>query len=183
MGSYIEEIVAEYFKIRGYLVSTNYWIPFNTKRERIRNGIKQTYSARSWTDIDVLAQGKSELLIIQVKTTINSADVARKVNQHFSRVEKYISKGIAPDGKSPIDWWLKSKTIKRLLIYEDRNSPPSYLKIIAKKNAEARFFGDYLEEIIDYVEQKNGVKEESPVMRLLHFLNNQNMLLPNNPKL
>lgn len=180
MGNYIEEIIAEYYKVRGFLVTTNYWIPFTTKRERTRSGKKEIYHARSWTDIDVLAKGKNELLIIQVKTTVNSTDVAKKVNTHFDRIEAYLRKGVAPDGKSAIDWWAKNKTIKRVLIYEDRYSPPSYLKIVAsKQNAEVRFIGDYLSEILEYIEQKQGVKEESPVMRLLHFLQLQKLLVTN----
>ncbi|MBM3171921.1 MAG: hypothetical protein FJZ75_09975 [Bacteroidetes bacterium] len=176
MKNFIEEIIGEYYKMRGYIVTTNYWIPFTSKRERKRKNEKEEYFAQSWTDIDVLARNKKELLLIQVKAGINTKEVASKVNEHFNRVELFLNKGLAPDGKSSIDWWSKSCTVKRIVVYEDRYSPPSYLKIIQSKGSETILFDTYLKEIIEYIDAKHGVKESSAGMRLLHYLNNNKYL-------
>lgn len=178
MENFIEELVGEYYKTKGYFVTTNYWIPFKTIRNRTQKGKQQNYEAQSWTDIDVLARNNKELLIIQVKATINQKEVAQKINLYFDRVEQFLRDGLAPDGKTKIDWWTSNITVKRIVVYEDKYSPPSYKKIMTEKGIETIFFGDYLTEIISYIDQKVGVKEENAVMRLLHFLNNQKLLLP-----
>jgi hypothetical protein len=178
MSNFIEELVSEYYKTKGYFVTTNYWLPFQTERKRIQNGAKQKYTAQSWTDIDVMAMNNKELLLIQVKSLINQKLIAEKINLHFERVEQYLDAGIAPDGKSKIDWWKSKRKIKKIVIYEDKMTPPSYLKIIKDGGIETKFFGDYFNELIDYVQTKKGVKEETSVMRLMHYLNNQKMLEP-----
>lgn len=178
MANFIEELVGEYYKTKGYFVTINYWIPFKTSRDRTQRGKKQNYQAQSWTDIDVLAKNNKELLIIQVKATINQKQVAEKINLYFERVEKFLKDGVAPDGKTKIDWWTSKCKIRKIVVYEDRFSPPSYLKIMTDNGIETVFFGNYLKEIILYVQEKKGVKEENAVMRFLHFFNNQNLFEP-----
>ncbi|MCB9251299.1 MAG: hypothetical protein H6605_02435 [Flavobacteriales bacterium] len=185
MANFIEELVGEYYKTKGYLVTTNYWIPFQTSRNRTLYGKKQNYQAQSWTDIDVLARNDKEILIIQVKSGITSRNVAEKINLYFERVIKFLNDGIAPDGIGKIEWWTRNCKIIKIVVYEEQYTPPSYLKIMQDVGIETKFFGDYLKEIIAYVQNKKGVKEENSVMRLLHFLHNQNMLdiiEPTSPK-
>lgn len=171
MANFVEELIAEYYITKGYFVTTNYWIAFKTKRNREQRGKSQNYEAQSWTDIDVLAKGENELLIVQIKATINSKTLAKKINLFLDRIDQFLKAGIAPDGKTPINWWTnKNCTIKKIVVYEDKNSPPSYLKMLTEKNIETKFFGDYLGEIFSYIKTKKGVKEDSAVMRLLHYL-------------
>lgn len=183
MANFIEELVGEYYKTKGYFVTTNYWLPFQTTRDRTQKGKKQNYQAQSWTDIDVLAKNDKELLIIQVKAVINQRQVAEKINVYFERVEQFLKDGIAPDGETKIDWWTSDCKIRKIVVYEDRLAPPSYLKIMQAEGIETIFFGEYLKDIIAYVQAKKGVKEENAVMRLLHFFNTQKMLPTNNTKI
>lgn len=175
MSNFVEELVGEYYKTKGYFVTTNYWLPFKTVRNRTQKGKEQNYAAQSWTDIDVLAKNNKELLIIQVKATINQKKIAEKINLYFERVESFLQEGIAPDGKTKIDWWTKKIKIKKIVVYEDKYSPPSYKKILTDNGIETIYFGNYLKDIIAYVQRKKGVKEENSVMRLLHFLNGQKL--------
>lgn len=178
MGNYIEELVGEYYKMKGYFVMTNYWIPFNTNRARESKGKQQEYSAQSWTDIDVLAKNEKELLIIQVKTTINTKETPGKIKVFFKRVEDFlkISK-LAPCGENGIYWSSENCIIKKIIVYEYKNSPKSYLKILTDEGIEAKYFGDLLKEIIKYIEDKKGLKEGNSTMRFLHFLCEHKMLI------
>lgn len=177
MQNFIEELVAEYYKSKGYFVTINYWIPFSTERQRTQNGKKQNYESQSWTDIDVLARNNNELLLIQVKATINQKSVSEKIITYFERIENFIKTGVAPDKTSSISWWSENVEIKKIVVYEDKNSPPSYKKIMEDKGIQTIYFGDYLKQIIQYIDEKKGVKEENAGMRLLHFLNKSKLIL------
>jgi hypothetical protein len=176
MENYIEELVGEYYKTQGYFVMTNYWIPFKSARNRTQKGKEQNYQAQSWTDVDVLARNDDELLIIQVKATINQKKVADKINQYFDRVEQFLKDGYTPDGKTTISWWTENCKIRKIVVYEDKHSPPSYKKILTEKGVETVFFGDFLKDIMNYTESKIGATEGNAVMRFLHFLNEQKLL-------
>ena len=174
MENFIEELIAEHYKTKGYFVTTNYWIPFTSKRKRIQKGKEQDYEARSWTDIDVLASNNKELLIIQVKAIINQRSVAEKINKYFDRVEQFLKDGEL-NRKTKIDWWTKDVKVKKMVIYE-YYSPDAYLQIIRDNNIEVICFKKYLTELIDYISEKKGVKEENACMRLLHCLKNYGLL-------
>ena len=175
MENFIEQLVGEYYKTKGHLVTTNYWIPFKTQRDRIQQGKSQNYKAQSWTDIDVLARNKEELLIIQVKAIINSKEVAEKIILYFERIDDFLNRGLAPDNNSRISWWTENCQIRKIVVVEDY-SPPSYLKIITDAGIAVKYFKEYLNDIVNYIKEKEGVKEENAVMRLLHFLD-QNKLI------
>ena len=175
MRNFIEELIAEYYKTKGYFVSTNYWIPFISERNRVQKGKEHNYTAQSWTDIDILASNKNELLLIQVKSLVNQKDIADKIILHFERIEQFLERGVALDGESKIDWWTKNLKVRKIVIYENY-SPPSYLKILNEKGIETTYFEDRLIELINYVKQKKGVKEENVLMRFLHCLSNYGLL-------
>jgi hypothetical protein len=174
-ANFVEDLVCEYYRMRGYLVMQNYWFPVQTERRRNQNGVDQKYSARSWSDIDVLAIGPQEILIIQVKAIINGMHVAEKVETFFDQAFMFLEQGIAPDNKNPIAWWCDGRALKRLLVYE-YYSPPSYTNRLRDAGIEVREFSDIFKEIVGYVRLKAGVKEESTLMRMIHFLNAKNYL-------
>lgn len=169
MENYIEQLVCEYYKTKGYLVFTNLWIPFNSERERTREDSSHRYSARSWTDVDVIARNNNEEMI-QVKATINSKTLAEKIVTYFDRVDNFLSQGLAPDGKSDISWWTKGVKVSKVVIFEDKKSPKPYLKIMHEKGIETICFEDIFKLIYEYIEQKRGYKEQTAVMRLLNYL-------------
>lgn len=170
MENFIEQLVCEYYKTKGYLVFTNLWIPFDSERERTRQNSSQRYIAQSWTDVDVIARNNEEIKLIQVKATINAEKVAEKIVTHFNRVDDYIRKGLAPDGKSDISWWIKGVKVSKIVIFEDKGSPKLYLEIMHKHGIETLCFDEVFKLIYDYVEQKRGFKEQTAVMRLLNYL-------------
>lgn len=173
MQNFVEELVAEYYRAKGYLVMTNYWIPLKFNRKRTQRGKSQKYQAQSWTDIDVLARNSKELRIIQVKAIINESKVAEKVKLYFNRVESFLQKGVGIDDQSNIQWWTKGVKIKKELVYEWENSPASYLQRIEQADIEVVPFKTYYEKLTDYIKNKKGVKEENAVLRLLHFIKEQ----------
>jgi hypothetical protein len=180
MENYIEDLVAEYYITRGFFVTTNYWFPFQSKRERHQRGKNQSYKSQSWTDVDVLAKGENELLIIQVKATINERKVAEKIIKYFQRVEDFLKKGVAPDGVSDIKWWKANSKVIKIVVYGEKSSPKSYLDLLHKKHIETKHFGELLEEILNYIQKKKGIKEENAAMQLLHFLKKEELLKTKN---
>ena len=175
MQNFVEELVAEHYRTQGYLVMTNYWIPYSFQRNRTQKGKEQNYMAQSWTDIDILARNDKELLIIQVKAIINQMKVVDKIKEFFDQVDNFIEKGVASDGVSDIKWW-KRVPIKKIVVYEWENSPASYINEIEKdKNITVTPFREYYDKLTDYVKGKKGVKEENAVLRLLHFIKEQDL--------
>jgi hypothetical protein len=175
MQNFVEELVAEHYRTQGYLVMTNYWIPYSFQRNRKQGGKEQNYMAQSWTDIDILARNDKELLIIQVKAIINQMKVVEKIKEFFELVDNFIEKGVASDGVSDIKWW-KKVPVKKIVVYEWENSPASYINEIEKdKNTKVIPFREYYDKLTNYVKGKKGVKEENAVLRLLHFIKEQDL--------
>jgi hypothetical protein len=175
-ANFVEELVAEYYRLKGYMVMSNYWFPTQTQRNRTQRGTAQEYSARSWSDIDVLAAGKDELLIVQVKAIINQRSVAEKILKFFDQATTYLDEESAPDQSHSIAWWKDGRAIKKLVVYE-YYSPPSYLDILREAGVEVCQFSSYFDEIVEYIKNKSGVKEESPLMRMVHFLEKNDYLV------
>lgn len=174
--NFVEELVSEYYRLRGYMVTSNYWFPIQTERTRTQRGKSQTYMARSWSDMDVIAIGEKEILIVQVKAIVNEMRVVENIKTFFKQAGEFLQEGMAPDRSSSISWWLKGRQVKHVLVYE-YYSPPSYLDELKACEIEVWKFNDYFEEILEYIVEKDGVKEGSPLMRMLHYLNINNKLV------
>ncbi len=175
-ANFVEELVSEYYRLKEYLVMTNYWFPIQTTRKRNQRGAAQEYSARSWSDIDVLAVGHEEVLLVQVKAIVNQLETSEKIKGFFVRAEEFIQSGQAPDGASSIAWWQTERTVKKVLVYE-YYSPPSYLDQLRNAGIEVREFSSFFDEIVKYIGEKSGVKEESALMRMIHFLDAKKYLV------
>ncbi|GEL76664.1 hypothetical protein [Tenuibacillus multivorans] len=156
-ANFVEELVSEFYRIQGYFVQTNYWIPIITTRTRIQNGKTQTYKAQSWTDIDVLAINDKEIHIIQVKAIVNEKKVANKIIDYFGKIEDYLSDGVAPDGVNSIQWWTEGRKIKRFVIHE-YYSPPSYLQLLRDNHIEVVDFQEIFNHLNTFVDKKRGLK-------------------------
>ena len=171
-ANYIEELVGEYYRAKDYLVQTNYWFPSEkTHRRQGQNGI-QEYSARSWSDIDVLAVGKDEVLVIQVKAIINESKMADKIIEYFKKTKEFLEN----DNNSISDkWWLKGRKVKNVVIYEFY-SPPKYIEKLTNEEIEVHLFSECFKEIVKLIEEKKGFKEENALMRMIHFLNHNDYL-------
>ena len=175
MENFVEQLVAEYYKTKGYIVMSNYWLPYQSIRKRVQKGISQQYEAQSWTDIDILARNDKELLIIQVKAIIQQKIVSEKIIKYFEKVDEFLKRGIAIDKTSDISWWYKDVETKNIVVYE-YYSPPSYIDLLTDNNIEVVKFSGLFKEIIEYAKNKKGVKEQNASMRLLHFLINEGLM-------
>ena len=174
-ANFIEEMVTEYYRTKGYLVHTNYWFPFESVRKRIQKGVKQGYSARSWSDIDVLAIGEKELLLIQVKAIINESKSAEKIIDFFEKTHIFLDNGKAPGTENSIKWWIRGKAVRNIVVYEFY-SPPKYIKQLKDVGIEVQLFSDYFKEIITNANDRKGFKEENALMRMIHFMNHNNYI-------
>ena len=174
-ANFVEELVGEYYKAKGYLVNVNYWFPFTSTRTRKQNGKQQEYQARSWSDIDVLAIGEKELLVIQVKAIINEPKAADKISDFFKKTEKFLKEGKAPGMEDSIDWWTKGKKIKNIVVYEFY-SPPKYINQLKTAGIDVYLFSEFFEKIIKNSDKREGFKEENAPMRMIHFLNHNKYL-------
>jgi len=175
MENFVEQLVAEHYKTKGYLVSSNIWIPFQSKRQRTQKGMEQEYDSQSWTDIDILARNEKELLIIQVKAIVNQKIISEKIIDYFQRVDEFLKNGVAIDGKSDISWWSKGVSKKKIVVYE-YYSPPSYLDLLKEREIETIKFSEIFKEIKEYSKNKTGVKEQNASMRFIHFLINEKII-------
>ena len=174
MSNFIEELVSEYFRTKGYFVMTNYWFPIISERRRNQGGRAQTYTARSWSDIDVVAINENELLLIQVKAIINSRSAAQKVINFFENVNTHLeleNNNFQQNNR----WWSNGRTTKKILVYEFY-SPPSYLDILTQNNIQVINFKNYFDDLLNYVRNREGIKEGNSTLRFLHFLVNNNLI-------
>jgi hypothetical protein len=169
-ANFVEELVAEYYRIKGYMIAPNYWFPVETTRYRTQRGMQQEYTARSWSDIDVLAIGEKEILLIQIKCIVNENKTVKKIETFFENAMAFIESGLAPDNESSIQWWRKGKKIRKILVYEF-SSTPSYIELLKGSGIETYLFGDYFDGLVEYVENRSGFKEENALLRMIHFLN------------
>jgi hypothetical protein len=176
MQNFVEELIAELYQSKGYFVTKNFWVPFQSTRQRTQKGKDQSYDAQSWTDIDILAKNDKELVIIQVKAIINDKKVAEKIKLYFQRIEDFLKRGLAPDDRTDISWWTKNVDVKKIVIYEWENSPKAYINLIKEGGIEVYPFREYFDKLIEYVNNKKGVKEENAALRLLHFLKTQDLI-------
>lgn len=103
-GNFVEELVAEFYKFKGFFVCQNVWFPFQTERTRKRGEKDEEYTARSWSDIDVLAMNASELNLVQIKSIINHESVVDRIITFFNRTEDFLKKGKSLDGNHSIAW-------------------------------------------------------------------------------
>jgi hypothetical protein len=174
-SNFVEEMVGEFYRSKGYLVQTNYWFPFESKRIRKHKNGTQEYSARSWSDIDVLAVGKDEILVIQVKAIINEAKMAKKIIKYYQRTKAFLESNSTSDADVPTKWWTQGKKVRNIVVYEFY-SVPKYIEILTNSEIEVHQFSEYFEEIVALTEKKKGFKEENALMRMIHFLNHNHYL-------
>lgn len=175
MENFVEQLVAEYYKTKGYFVMTNYWLPFKLTIKSQHKGKNHEYESQSWTDIDIVARNNEELLLIQVKTIVNTKYVAERIITYFQRIKDFLDAKVSLDGTSDISWWNQGVTTRFQMVY-DYYSAPSYLKLLYDESIEVIKFSDLFKEILSYVEQKAGVKEQNASMRFLHFLLKEDLL-------
>ncbi|WP_018527160.1 hypothetical protein [Alkalispirochaeta alkalica] len=167
--NFIEDLMYEYYKMQGYFVMQNYWFDFNSIRKRSQRGKSQEYTAKIWSNIDILSINETELNIVQVKAIINDKKSAEDITEYFDRVKEYLEKAIALDNKSSINWWKKEKKINFIVIYEYYSSP-SYIEILKKKEIIVIDFKEKYKNIKEYINNKVGSKEEKSIVRFMHFL-------------
>jgi hypothetical protein len=175
MSNFVEELVSEYFRTKGYFVMTNYWFPILSERRRNQREREQIFNARSWSDIDVVAINENELLIIQVKAIINQQSVSRKVVEFFQNVNAYLETENNNIQQNNIRWWLNGRTTKKILVYEFY-SPPSYLNILTENDIQVVNFNNYFDELLSYVRNREGIKKGNSTLRFLHFLVKNNLI-------
>jgi hypothetical protein len=179
-ANFVEELVGEYYRNKGYLVQTNYWFPFESKRTRRDKEGAQEYSARSWSDIDVLAVGENEILVIQVKAIINEMKMAEKIIKYFRRTGAFLEDKNILDADARVKWWTQGRRVRNIVVYEFY-SAPKYIEKLKNSGIEAYRFSDYFEKIVTLSEKKKGFKEENTLMRMIHFLNHNDYLnIPKN---
>ena len=68
--SYVDEIVARFYLLKGYFISQGVWFMLGKKK-----GNKQG----NWTDIDILAINHEELLIIQCKSFLGTGKAEKSI--------------------------------------------------------------------------------------------------------
>lgn len=174
MSNFIEELVSEYCRTKGYFVMTNYWFPVISERRRNQRGQVQTFTARSWSDIDVVAINENELLLIQVKSIINSRSSAEKVIKFFENVNTHLASE-NNNLQQNNAWWSNGRTTKKILVHEFYSSP-RYLNILTQNHIQVINFKYYIDELLNYVRNREGIKEGNSTLRFLHFLVNNNLI-------
>ncbi|MGD0649895.1 MAG: hypothetical protein ABSA97_01925 [Verrucomicrobiia bacterium] len=119
---------------------------------------------------------EDELHLVQIKAIINNEGVVDKIITFFKRTDAFLEKGRSLDRIHSIVWWASGRNTIRIVIYESENSPPKYLERLKRNKIQVIPFRDILNEIVKYISQKDGVKEDNPVMRFMHFLHEYKLL-------
>jgi hypothetical protein len=147
-----EQIVELYYQCKGYITSSNKWIPLG--------------KAKGYTDIDVLAVNGKGVHIVSVSTNLDDKDIAG-LNKFFVAVLSYLSR--VEEYK-----WLSEKEIKKVLAvfsYPDKKQE--------KMAEEFRGHGIemlYASQIFSYFKEnlvpwrKIGLKTENPLVRTMQLV-------------
>jgi len=164
---YVEELALRYFEKKGYLISPN--IRFQLKKEWTNKRVA------GWSDIDMIALGFHELIIIQCKSFIGtkkSEEVAKQIIKWFQYAERFL--------KEDSSWkqWLTKKEIKKCLIVDF--SVKKTEQILKRSGIEVLYYSDLLSELLNLLKSgktRKG-KEDDAIIRLLCALIDKKMLNP-----
>jgi len=167
--SYTEELVAEYYKHLKdeddkprYIVTTHQMFKLKHTKKPVKG----------WTDIDVLAFGKKDILIIQTKSMAN---FKQNWSQSKPAIISFFEEAL-DFVRNQYD--VEGKTLRQILIAEVGLSKKN-LRDLEQKCIEFRTLKSVTTEFLDILKKRNikgkekgviGAKEESNVTRILIFL-------------
>jgi len=165
MLGYVEELAVRYFQKKGYIVQSNIW--FQLKKERTKKKVA------GWSDIDMLALSKDEVLVIQCKAflgTKKSETITTELIDWFENAEDYL--------KNDPHWkqWLDGRTLKRCLVIDHPVNKTA--KRLKDKGVQIVRYDSLLTELVRMLisdEIRKG-KEDDPIIRLLCALIDKKML-------
>ena len=147
-----EQIVELYYQCKGYITSSNKWIPLG--------------KAKGYTDIDVLAVNAKEVHIVSVSTNLDDKSIA-KLNKFFACAVDYL-------GKVEEYKWLSEKEVKKVLAvftYPDKKRE----KIVEEFEAHgiemlyaSQIFSYFKENLMPW--RKIGLKTENPIVKTIQLV-------------
>jgi len=167
-----EGIVELYYEVKGYITSSGKW--FWKKSE----GKQQ----RGYQDIDVLAISEDETIIVSVSSNFDdklnfsggelNKEKSEKTLDYFERVIEYLSVTVE------YNWLINNqRTIRKVLavinIPKDMNK---YEKFLKSENIEILKIDDMIDEILEFLNKKDGFKIQNPTLRIIQILKNKDKL-------
>jgi len=156
MRSHVEELYAEYLIHKGYMVMQD--IPFYNRKNE----------PGGWSDIDILAFKKKELIIAECKTDIvggiagDCKEKAKKLKEHFKKAKRFAERTYP---------FLSIKDVKLKVVYErgttnDKPSrSPKFDKECENKRIEAIHISTVINKLIPLL--KRHSREWHPTTRVL----------------
>ncbi|MGA2331385.1 MAG: hypothetical protein ABSG75_06475 [Syntrophales bacterium] len=164
-----EAIVELYYQILGYITSSGKWFWV------WESGKKQ----RGYQDIDVLAIGKDDMVIVSVTSCLDDKfrfnkenkprdDMLKKLESHFDRIEKYLS-------EVPEYQWLTKKNVKRVVAYANPFGTCSQRinDLLKKHSIELVSAEEMLHKIEKYIKNKN-IKIQNQMLRTIQVVKQKN---------
>lgn len=146
-----EQVVELYYQCRGYITSSNKWIPLG--------------KAKGYTDVDVFAVNAKEVHIVSVSTNMDDKDISG-LNKFFTSVIAYL-------GRVEEYKWLSKKEIKKVLAvftYSDKKQE----KIVEEFKAyeieilyASQIFSYFKENLVPW--RKLGLKTEHPLIKMMQL--------------
>jgi Holliday junction resolvase len=161
----LESVVELYFQINGYITSSGKW--FWVWDEK-------TKKQRGYQDLDVIAIGQNETLLISVSSNLDDkagfnrdkefdAEKLIKLKSHFERGEAYLK-------KVPQYSWLvrKPRSLRRVVAYNvsAEKAESAIVAALKREKIEAMSVRPMIKNLVKYASGEN-IKVQDPLMRLL----------------
>ncbi len=143
MHSNLEEIAKRFFMSKGYLVAENvlFFLPAERERKKVSG----------WSDIDILAYKKSEIVIVQCKEFLGTEESERVVNKilnWFEKAEEFIK-----NEKPYKDLVTEDTQIKKCVVL-NFPQPKKAVKRLKKPGIEVIDMETIVKELISSVKEK-----------------------------
>ncbi len=150
--SYVEEIVSEYYRLKGYFISKDwkYRVPKEVTGKKVSG----------WKDIDVLAITDKEVLIIECKAFTgyrSSRETTKKLSEDFKQAERAIKNARLVGNKS----------IKKILVVD--SSIKKVERNLKKRGIEVYLLEELMRNFLKLL-RKVTTMQEHPMTRTLKYL-------------
>lgn len=161
----LEGIVELYFQVKGYITSSGKWFWVWDKSAKKQRG---------YQDIDVIAIGQDETLLVSVSSNLDDKagfkrsgafddEKLSKLKDHFARSKRYLKR------VEQYSWLVKKPRSVRMIVAYHASSEKVEAQVIEalkREGIEAISVKPMIKRLAEYAGQEN-IKVQDPLMRLL----------------
>ncbi|MHA1605377.1 MAG: hypothetical protein ACTSWF_12080 [Candidatus Freyarchaeota archaeon] len=163
MDNYVEDLVEEWLRFKGYVTCRDVpiWKPKGEHRKQSQ-----------WGDIDVLGIRDDEALVVECKEFLGTKKVKEwpeELSREFNEIEAVLTGRVKnPYGVPCPD--LSGKRIKRLLVAAAPENIESYKKHLSPLGIETKSLKEVLKETLNYLSEHSRGTNYGKYRGLIRFL-------------